>query len=81
MGALSWIIWVGSKSSHRCPHKGGAERSHTQKRRLCEEDAGTGVMATGKECHSNQKLGEARDRFFPGTPEGAGSCQHLHFAH
>lgn len=81
MGILSWIIWVGSKSSHKSPHKGEAERSQTHKRRLCKEDAGTGVMATGKECQSKQTLGEVRDRFSPGSLEGAGSCQHLHFDH
>lgn len=69
MRALSWIACVGSKSSHKCPHKGRAERSHTQKRRLCEEDAGTGRMAIGKECQSKQMLGEARDGVFPGPQE------------
>lgn len=40
---------MGSKSNSKCPYEGEAERSHTQKRTLCEEDAGTRGMATAKE--------------------------------
>lgn len=37
MGALSWIACVGSKSSHKCPHKGGAEIADTEEKAMRRE--------------------------------------------
>lgn len=69
----SWIIWVGTKSNHKCPYKGKAEGYLRQKRRHREEE---GVIwrqrqklkwwqLWAKECLESLKARRDRNRLSP----------------
>lgn len=71
MGTLHWISWVGLEDSQECIQRKADYQSVVLSVEMEGKVGGDVTGSQTKECHSLQKLKEARKRFSSELPEGS----------